>query len=403
MAAPAMPKVMGVRAWFTPGLILALLAAPLSAQDLTDPAATRADLAAARAQGLAAAQRAERLEAQAADATASADRTAAQAAAVAARIQQAEAAIAADQAQIALIDRQRAALRAEIARRQRPLMRLTGALQLMSRRPLAVALLRPGSIEDAVHLRALLETLLPEVSARTAALRTQIAQGRALQAQAQAAAHALRSEKGNLATKRATLTALETRQRLAARSVESSADREAERALALSEQARDLGSLVTTLDKAGAMAAELARLPGPVLRPDNPGAGPAPADTPAPTPQGTAAPSGYMLPVAGRLVSGFAGSGGIAIATRADAQVVAPGAGRVAFAGPFRGYGQIVILTHDGDWTSLVTGLVRVDVAVGDVLVAGAPLGVMGPERPQLGLELRHGGAAVNPLEAVGK
>lgn len=110
-----------------------------------------------------------------------------------------------------------------------------------------------------------------------------------------------------------------------------------------------------------------------------------------------------MLPVDGRLVSGFGANGarGIGIAARSGAQVVAPGAGRVAFAGPYRGYGRIVIVEHPGGWTSLVTGLIQIDVRVGQTLVAGSPLGLAPPGRPVVTLELRQDGAPVNPLDQL--
>jgi septal ring factor EnvC (AmiA/AmiB activator) len=108
-------------------------------------------------------------------------------------------------------------------------------------------------------------------------------------------------------------------------------------------------------------------------------------------------------------LSGFGAGGlsgtsprGISIAVRAGAQVVTPAAGRIAFAGPYPGYGQIVIVEHDGGWASLITGMVRVDVQVGDHLVPGAPLGLAGPGRPVVGLELRRDGQPVNPLEQIG-
>ena len=372
-----------------------------------DAVQTRRDLAEARAQGDAARSRAERLEADAANASAAADHTAKQAAAVAARIQQAQADIAADAAQIQLLDRQRAALRASIATREKPLLRLTAALQLLSRRPLAVALMRPGSVRDAMHLRALLETMLPEVRQRTAALRVQIQRSLALQTQARAAQTALAAEQQQLMTRRQTLSGLETRQRLAARDVSGSADRESEHALALAEQARDLGSLVTDLDKAGTLAEELAHLPGPVLRPARPETSEVAADAGGPVASGVG-PYGYMLPVAGRLVSGFGDTSknaspaqGVSIATLPQAQVVAPAAGRVAFAGPYRGFGQIIIIEHPGGWTSLITGLAQLDARVGDQLVAGAPLGIAGPGRPVLGVGLRHAGAPVNPIDQL--
>jgi septal ring factor EnvC (AmiA/AmiB activator) len=73
----------------------------------------------------------------------------------------------------------------------------------------------------------------------------------------------------------------------------------------------------------------------------------------------------------------------------------------VVFAGPYRGYGKIVILEHAGGWTSLVTGLFLLDAHVGEVLIAGAPLGQAGPGRPVLTLELRRDGTPVNPLEQL--
>lgn len=365
-------------------------------------------LAEAQAQGEQARRRAEALEANAASAVAAADKTAQEAAAVAARIQQSEAKIAENEARIRLIDRQRVQLRARLAERQRPVVQLTAALQRLSRRPAAFSLLRPGSLREAVYLRAVLETMLPEVERRTASLRAEIERGRALQRQAQAATAALRAGQGELAQRRQALAALESQQRLASRQASNSADREAERALALAEQARDLSTLARELDKAGTLRSELAALPGPVLRPLQPQSAQVRGDAGAMAEPQVAPPPGYILPLAGRLVAGFGASvpgqprsRGISIAARGGAQVVTPAAGRVAFAGPFQGYGSIVIIEHPGGWTSLVTGLAALDTSVGRQLVSGSPLGVMGPGRPVLTLELRRQGEPVNPLDFV--
>lgn len=399
-------------------ILAATAAAVLATQALTqagglavlDPAVdarqAQQDLAVARREGAAAGKRAEKLEARARDVTAQADGTAREAAAVAARIQQADAQIAAQRAQMRLIASQRAALRAQLAEKQGPLARLTGALQRLSRRPPLLALLRPGSVRDAVYMRALLDTMLPEVEARTAGLRAAIARGRALEQQAGAAAAGLADAQAQMRVRRSQLAVLESRQRLAGREASGIAARESERALALSEKARDLGDLVTAVGQQGALRAQLAALPGPIMRPTRPedsqviGAGeftPPPAGLPS-----------YMLPVTGRLVTGFgeqaagqARANGLVLAPRALAQAVSPAPGRVAFAGPYRGYQSIVIVEHDGGWTSLITGLARLDVAVGDVLVAGSPIGVTGPGNPQVIVELRQGGVPVNPLQYI--
>ena len=362
-------------------------------------------LAEADVQGKEARARAETLEAKAVTAVAAADRTAQEAAALAARIQESEAQITANEAKIRLIEQQRAALRVELAQRQRPLVELTAALQRLSRRPAVLSLLRPGSLQEAVYLRAVLETMLPQVERRTAGLRTAIARGKVLQAQAEQASADLRASQAELGRRRQTLASLEARQRLESRSASSSADREAERALALAEQARDLGGLVGELDKAGRLRGQLAALPGPVLRPAQPQAAQV-AALPEATALPTNAPAQYLLPVSGRLVTGFGASApgqvqsrGISIAARGSAQVVAPAAGRVVFAGPYQGYGTIVIIEHGGGWTSLVTGLSVLDTRVGRDLVAGSPLGQAGPGRPVLSLELRKDGAPVNPLD----
>ncbi|MGX7896107.1 murein hydrolase activator EnvC family protein [Tsuneonella sp. HG222] len=379
-----------------------------------DPAATREALRSALAERTAAEARSRRLDAEAARATEAAERTRREAAALAARVQQAEAGIAAAEARIALVDRERAKLREALGREQGPLVRLTAALQQFSRRPVALSVLRPGSVRDVVYTRALLSSAVPAVQSRTAGVRGQLARGRALRGQAIAAARVLREEQANFGTRSKQLAALETRQRLASREASGSAAREAERALALAEEARDLDSLVGRLDRAGGLRRRLAALPGPVLRPPQPelaDRAPEPASEQAAARAAAAGgppPSPYILPVTGRTVIGFGTptgsglSGGLTLAPRAGAQVVAPAAGRVAFAGPFRGYGRIVIIEHEGGWASLVTGLARADVEVGEALVGGAPLGVAGQGRPTVSLELRRGGEPVNPLQFVG-
>ena len=359
----------------------------------------------ARQQGLAARRRAEMLERQVAEAGVAADRTAQQAAAAAARIQEAQAEVAARRADIAIIDRQRQFLRAQLARRQQPVMRLTAALEQLSRRPLIFTLLRPGSLRDTVHMRAMLDTMLPEVRRRTASLRVEIARSRALKERAQQALAGLKTEQTELGRRRQSLIALETRQRLELRTTSGSADREAERALALAEQARDLDALTAELGRAGELRGQLMALPGPVPRPANPAEARMTAPEAAAPAPAARAPA-FALPVQGRLVAGFGetrrgapASRGIGLAASGGAQAVAPAEGRVVFAGPYRGFGAIVIVDHGSGWTSLVTGLAQLEVRVGDRLVAGSPIGTAGPGRPVVSFELRRNGEAVNPLD----
>jgi septal ring factor EnvC (AmiA/AmiB activator) len=379
-------------------------AAPLG----EDPAKAREALREALADQRIAEARSTRLRAEAAQAAGAADKTAREAAAVAAGIQQAEAGIAAAEARIALVDRERATLRAQLGAEQEPLVRLTAALQQFSRRPLALSVLQPGSVKELVYTRALLASAVPVVRDRTVGLRAQLARSRQLRQAATQLAASLHDETADLAQRRQQLAALETQQQLASRAASGNAARESEHALALAEHARDLDSLVGELDHADELGSRQAALPGPVLRPPRPedahlAVVPAPA---ASQPGGAGPPPDpYLLPVAGRTVAGFGApqdvgtSRGLTLAPRPGAQVVSPAAGRVVFAGPYRGYGRIVIIAHDGGWTSLVTGLARLDARVGDRVVGGSPLGVAGQGQPTISLELRRAGEPVNPLQ----
>ncbi|MEI6640600.1 MAG: peptidoglycan DD-metalloendopeptidase family protein [Novosphingobium sp.] len=352
-------------------------------------------------------KRGDQLEAEAQRATAAADRTASEAAAVAARIQQSEAEIALAQANVAAIDRQRAALRLRIAARQEPVVRLTAAMQLMARRPLVFSLMRADSLRETVYLRAVLETMLPEVQRRTAGLRSEIVRGRQLQDRARRAAATLKASEEALTVRRQQLAAVESRQRIASRSAQGVASREADRALTLAEDTRDIAALMERLRTDGALRSELAALPGPVPRPERPGSMLV-VDEAAPTRE-TGGGLAWILPVSGRIITGFgdAGAGarsvGVTLAPAAGAQVVAPAAGRIAFAGDYRGYGRIVIIDHAGGWTSLITNLGRLDVTVAARVVQGSPLGLAGPGRPTVTIELRKDGAPVNPLALIGR
>ncbi|MSO89819.1 MAG: hypothetical protein EXQ89_07640 [Rhodospirillaceae bacterium] len=78
-----------------------------------------------------------------------------------------------------------------------------------------------------------------------------------------------------------------------------------------------------------------------------------------------------------------------------------PMQGIVAFAGPFRQYGEILILDHGDGYHSLIAGLARVDSVPGQWVAAGEPIGVMGRPNggvPSLYVELRRREQPINPL-----
>jgi len=400
------------------GLALALLAgraieaAPAEAQSPARLAASgdaHSALRRAERDMRSARMRADALAREAERADLAATRAAREGAALAARIQLAEAAITAAEARLALIQNQQAALDLRLAERREPLMRLTAALQRLARRPLALSALRSGSLAEAVYARALLATTLPEVERRTRSLRAELADSRRLAGKAGQALADLEATEAQLSARRRQLSAFAANRRLASQEAANAARREGERVFALAEETRSLDELVGELDRAGRLRARLAALSGPILRPPRPGASQVMTlERPRPAATGAGPIRSYRLPVAGRAVAGFGATGaggvreqGITFAPRSGAAVVAPAPGRVAFAGPYRGFGRIVIIEHEDGWSSVVTGLALTDATVGQELVSGTLLGYAPTRAPRITLELRRDGTPVNPLEFV--
>ncbi len=125
-------------------------------------------------------------------------------------------------------------------------------------------------------------------------------------------------------------------------------------------------------------------------------------------PQGASSiPAAWLAPAQGRLARFYGerqdqgpASQGVALRTRAGAQVVSPAAGEVAYSGPFRSYGQVLILSLDGGYAVVLTGLETVRARVGEAVRAGQPVGEMpvsDTPAPELYVEVRRNGQPVDP------
>jgi septal ring factor EnvC (AmiA/AmiB activator) len=122
-------------------------------------------------------------------------------------------------------------------------------------------------------------------------------------------------------------------------------------------------------------------------------------------------------PVSGKLQVGYGGSDGIgapssgvSFAARAGDLVTAPSDGRVLYSGPFRSYGQLLILDAGDGYHVVLAGMSEIDVAVGQFVLSGEPVAVMGARRlasaagadfgaaePALYVEFRRNGKPVDP------
>ena len=368
--------------------ILAALATPALAPTRADKLDDQRDSLLGAKQAAADAEaHAAALNQQAEEADDEATKARARAAALAMQVQAAQSDIAAARARIALIGTLQQTERARIADKQGPILHLVAALQTLARRPPALAIAQPGSIDDIVHVRLLLADTLPVIAARTASLRQDLDRQTQLRDDAERAIAALGVSQRLLDHRKIELARVEATAIRRSQLLADQAADEQQRALGLGEEARDIADRMQTMSEAGDVEARLARLPGPDPRP-------AGADDALPTRDGEPR---YRLPIAGEVASGFgevspAGvtARGLTVVTDGAATAVAPAAGTVAFAGPFRSYGRIVILSHGGGWTTTVTGLDMLAVKVGAHVAQGQPIGREGAGGGHVTTELRR-------------
>ena len=374
-----------------PGVLCLILAAGITLGGVASATSPRAALLRAQAEAREAQKRARVLERRAQAATDQVNRARAALSAAVARIAAAEAGINAAEARVRIVEARRAAQRVRLAAEQQPVVTLVAGLQTLARRPPALSLIQPGTLEDLVHTRALLASTMPAIAARTADLRAELAIADRIERQASAAAAGLRARRADLDVERRRLAALEAATSRTRQTYVDAALGEGDRALALGEDARAIVSQDRQRRDDAATAAALSRLAGPILRPG----------TPVASRRNSGRPR-YMMPVEGRLLVGAgeispAGvhARGLTLETAVGAPVVAPAAGRVLYAAPFRSYGRIAIVDHGAGWTTLVTDLATLDVAAGDMIARGAPLGTARVRNPRVTVELRSGGRPV--------
>jgi septal ring factor EnvC (AmiA/AmiB activator) len=127
-----------------------------------------------------------------------------------------------------------------------------------------------------------------------------------------------------------------------------------------------------------------------------------------------AAKGSLRLPAQGRRIKRFGDADatggtlkGISLRTRGEARITAPADGWVVYAGEFRSYGQLLIINAGGGYHVLLAGMSRIDVSLGQFVLAGEPIAVMGNSatpsqgddnsRPVLYVEFRKDGRPIDP------
>ncbi|MDP6494810.1 MAG: peptidoglycan DD-metalloendopeptidase family protein [Dehalococcoidia bacterium] len=304
-------------------------------------------------------------------------------------------------------------LRSELLGRRRQITSTLAALERVALQPPESVIFQPGTVQDAVRSALLLRAVVPPLETRSRSLGKDLSALAELRREIATRHDELLNATHELEDNRVRLDGLLRRKSLLHKRVERDSRQTAARMRKLAAEARSLRDLLSRLEEDGASGHQGDEVRAQVEESE---------DTEiaafSPPLQRALLPSGIpfsrargkiMFPVRGRLVTRYGESSstaglaarGLTLATRKEARVVAPYDGEVVFTGPFRGYGKILIIAHGEGYHLLLAGLSRIDSAVGQALLAGEPVGVMGrPENsePNLYMELHHKGEPINPL-----
>lgn len=316
---------------------------------------------------------------------------------------------------------QKEAIRLSLTARRGVLAEVLGALQRMGLNPPPAILVKPEDALSSVRSAILLGAVVPELRAETEVLMADMKEMSRVTASIEAERGRLVASVGEqLAEKKRLGLLLEEKQRLHGET-EAALVEERAKSQDLAARAKSLKDLIASLETQAdrsrmggeeARRAEERRLAREAELAALPDANRLLASAPFSALRGQIA-----LPVTGRIERHFGSrddNGGVmlgdTVATQSGAIVTAPADGSVLYAGPFRSYGQLLILNAGDGYHIVLAGMSGISVSQGQSVLAGEPIGAMGEARvastsaspngntvSELYVEFRKDGKPVDP------
>jgi septal ring factor EnvC (AmiA/AmiB activator) len=354
------------------------------------------------------------------------------------RVQASEARLSENEAKLAELTEQVNVIQSSIAERKEALVKMLSAMQRIGRTPPPALVTRRDDALAVVRSAMLLADIFPELKYEADNLSRELDGLVTLETGIREQRDAEKAETGRLASERETLDRLlEGKRRATAQGtaelaeIKRVAEEQAQTVTDLSELLVGLDASVAKVEIAqydAELAAERAlrarRQQQALATPENENVVEikprsakvafASPDRLQPAFPFETAKGSLRLPAQGRRVKRFGdadGGGstlkGISLQTRKEARITAPADGWVVYSGPFRSYGQLLIINAGGGYHILLAGMGRIDVSLGQFVLAGEPVAEMGKtvsasqgkksSRPVLYVEFRKDGRPIDP------
>jgi murein hydrolase activator len=340
---------------------------------------------------------------------------------VAAQVRTLETRISDAEGRLRTLDAREQLVRSSLNLRHSEVVEVLAALQRAGRRTPPALLVRPEDALESLRTALLLGSVVPELRARAEKLASDLNELDTLRKTIASERDQLAGDRDKVRSDQTRLAALiDERQRQQA-AKEQDMQAQSARAIALARQVDDLQGLISTMEQnvrdasKAAVTASLQGVPSTAngkldlsgLKNPN---------RKSPAIAFASAKGLFALPVNGSKIRDFGGSDGvggvekgISLATRPGAQVTTPCDGWVVYAGPFRSYGQLLILNAGGGYHVLIAGMGRISVNIGQFVLTGEPVATMGTtsqvasilatnaSQPVLYVEFRKDGTPIDP------
>jgi septal ring factor EnvC (AmiA/AmiB activator) len=337
----------------------------------------------------------------------------------AARVRDVEANIDATRARLVPLDEQEKLLRKSLNERRDVIVEVLAALQRIGRQPPPALIVRPEDALQAVRTAITLGAVLPEMRAQADSLAGDLAELVRVRQQILDESNRLSGDLHELGGEQLRLALLIDQRQKNEAAAEQALNTERQRATVLARQVDSIKDLIAKLEAGLDPATRAAHDAAQSIAKDATQPQLAALSDPGRLTPAVAFADmrGHMhLPVNGVPIRAFGGSDGIggtqkgvSIAARPGAEITAPCDGWVVYAGPFRSYGQLLILNAGGGYHVLLAGMDRISVDLGQFVLTGEPVAMMGdasqaaaavttgPKQPVLYVEFRKDGTPIDP------
>ena len=325
------------------------------------------------------------------------------------------------EARLLPLDAREQDIRGSLNSRHSEIVEVLAALQRVGRRAPPALLVRPEDALQSLRTAMLLGSVVPEIRARAEKLVADLGELISLRKSIAAERDRMAADRDKLRDEQTRLASLVDERQRQQSNVEKDMAAEGARAITLSHQVDSLQGLIAKMEqdlKSAAKAAATASLrgaPAPLNGKPNLAALKDPGRL-SPAIAFASAKGLLAFPVNGTKIRDFGGSDGvggvekgISLASRPGAQVTTPCDGWVVYAGPFRSYGQLLILNAGGGYHVLIAGMERISVSIGQFVLTGEPVAMMGStsrvasilaanaSQPVLYIEFRKDGTPIDP------